>query len=221
MQAPTTLDGLAGNDFLQGLAGNDLLRDLTGNSAMDGGAGVDTLQVVGNAFLAGGIGNDRLEIGGVGAQVIAFNAGDGLDTVVGSGALDDTLSLGKVGFAALHFTRTGGDLTLSTGVGQGVVLQGWFAGQQTVSKLQMVIDQTSDYDPAAIDPLHHSKVVSFDFSALAAQFQQQGSTPDWALLPALSGALVTGSDTAAVGGDLAMIYAQTGRLPRPCPSNWA
>jgi Ca2+-binding RTX toxin-like protein len=212
-----TLDGQAGNDFLQGLGGNDVLRDLAGNSAMDGGVGADTLQGGGPAFLAGGLGNDRIETGAVGAQVIAFNAGDGLDTVVASGARNDTLSLGKVLFADLHFTRTVNDLTLSTAAGQGLVLKDWFAGQQTVGTLQMVIDQMADYDAASVDPLHNHKVVSFDFAALATQFEQQGATPDWALLPALAAAQVGGSDTTAIGGDLAMVYAHDGALAAAAP----
>jgi Ca2+-binding RTX toxin-like protein len=212
-----TLDGLGGNDLLQGLGGNDVLRNLTGRSAMEGGTGADTLQVGGNAFLAGGLGNDRLELGASGAQIVAYNAGEGLDTLVGSGARNDTLSLGKVLFADLHFTRTANDLSLSTAVGQGLVLKDWFVGQQTVSTLQMVIDGTSDYDPAATDVLHNSKVVSFDFAALAAQFTQQGATPGWAVLPALAGAQVEHSDTAAVGGQLATVYAHDGALAAAAP----
>jgi Ca2+-binding RTX toxin-like protein len=212
-----TLDGQAGNDFLQGLGGNDVLRDLTGKSAMDGGVGADTLQVGGVAFLAGGLGNDRLETGAVGAQVIAFNAGDGLDTVVASGARNDTLSLGKVLFADLHFTRTVNDLTLSTATGEGLVLKDWFAGQQTVGTLQMIIDQSADYDAASLDPMHNQKVVSFDFAALATQFELQGATPDWALLPELAAAQSGGSDTTAMGGDLAMVYAHDGALAGAAP----
>ena len=213
-----TLDGQGGNDLLQGLAGNDLLRDTAGNSAMDGGSGIDILRANGgNAFLAGGAGNDSIETGAANAQIIAFNAGDGLDTVVGSGPQNDILSLGKVSFADLHFTRAANDLTVSTGVGQGLVLKDWFAGQQTVATLQMVIDGTPDYDPAAADALHNSKVVAFDFAALAAQFTQQGAPSDWAAQPALAGALVSGSNTAAMGGDLAMIYAHDGALGAAAP----
>jgi Ca2+-binding RTX toxin-like protein len=207
-----TLDGLAGNDILGGLAGDDVLADLTGNNVLDGGAGADVLQAgAGNDFLAGGTGDDRIEAGAGGADIIAFNAGDGLDLVVGSAGQDDTLSLGKVSFAGLQFSRSGDDLALVTGAGEGVVLQDWFLGQQGVATLQMLVDGT-DYDATSTDVLHNSKVVQFDFAQLAGQFEQQGATVAWNLEPALRDAMVYAGDGAALGGDLAALYARDGSV---------
>jgi Ca2+-binding RTX toxin-like protein len=90
-----TLYGYAGNDILQGAAGLDRLDDTAGNNLFNGGADNDVLNGgSGNEFYIGGAGNDAI-VTGLGYDLIAFNRGDGQDTVAASAGRDNTLSLGR------------------------------------------------------------------------------------------------------------------------------
>ena len=80
----------------------------------------------------------------------------------------------------------------------------------SVDKLQIVIEGTSDYDNGSSDPLHNKKIETFNFDGLVAAFDaalvaNPGLT-SWALSNALLAQYLTGSDTAAIGGDLAYRY---------------
>ncbi|HYD80085.1 MAG TPA: calcium-binding protein, partial [Paucimonas sp.] len=208
-----TLAGFAGHDMIQGLAGADNCSGYGGNDLLHGGADADVLDGGdGNDLLIGGRGDDRL-VTGTGADIVAFNRGDGRDTIVAGAGRDDTITLGHgIRYADLEFARSGDDLLLLAGADDRITLANWYAGSQGTAILQLVIDGTADYDPAAADELHQQKVAQFDFGQLALQFDAARAADPalakWALLPALADAFSGGSDTAAIGGGLAYHYAQ-------------
>ncbi len=217
-----TLNGAAGTDVLQGGAGNDVLTDTSGRGVHDGGDGADALTGgTDRQFFAGGAGDDTFTPGG-GADVIAFNRGHGADSVnapttgTGLGERNDVISLAGVSYGELRFARDVNDLVLRLGgAGDSVRLKGWYAasGNQTVSQLQVIVDTTSDYDIASSDTLRNKRIARFDFAALVVAFNSAGSPNDWSIPPAaLRTAYSGGSDTDAVGGQLAYRYARDGNL---------
>lgn len=214
-----TLVGDGGNDILQGGAGDDILSDSAGNNLLDGGAGLDTLNAgAGQDFLVGGAGNDIITTG-TGRDVIAFNRGDGMDTVNASTTLDNTLSLGKgIRYADLLFKKNLNDLILVTGTNEQITFKDWYAStaNHSIANLQIVIEGTADYLPTSTNVINNRKVEVFNFDALVTAFDQarakKPSTTSWALAGSLSSYHISGSDTAAIGGDLAYQYARNGNL---------
>jgi hypothetical protein len=79
-----------------------------------------------------------------------------------------------------------------------------------VNKLQIVIEDTSDYVSGSSDPLHNKHIETFDFDGLVTAFDAaraaNPSLTTWALTNALAAQFLSGSDTAAIGGDLAYRY---------------
>ncbi|WP_313951981.1 calcium-binding protein, partial [Accumulibacter sp.] len=213
-----TLRGLGGIDILQGGDGNDTLNDVAGSNLLDGGLSNDTLSDgAGNSLLVGGAGNDAL-FSGNGNDVIAFNKGDGYDSVT-LGAGSKTLSLGgSLAYSDLRLRKSGNDLVLDTGARQGMAFKNWYVGtaNQTVLNLQIVAEAMADFDAGSADPLLNQKVQEFDFTGLAAAFDAaREATPgltSWALINGLSTFHLAASDTAALGGDLAYQYGQNGTL---------
>ncbi|MBI5660126.1 MAG: putative Ig domain-containing protein, partial [Nitrosomonadales bacterium] len=212
------LRGYAGNDIMQGGAGKDTLYDDTGNSLFDGGEEADNITGgTGNELFIGGAGNDTLATG-TGADTIAFNRGDGQDTVFASTGADNTLSLGGgIGYQNLAMSKSGNNLILATGNGDQITMRDWFAGtaNRSVANLQIVLDNTA-YNPASPDTLLDRQVHRFDFAALAQGFDQALATDPalnaWSLADSLLSAHLAGSDTEALGGDLAYQYNLNGGL---------
>ena len=130
------LYGNAGNNRLEGVAGNDTLDGGRGNDTLEGGAGDDSLVGGGgDDTLRGGEGTDRL-FGGDGNDLVfyqsdgVFDGGNGIDTLLITGALavtvdlsvraktftgfevldasDDTASVRLIGFANASTTMLGG-----------------------------------------------------------------------------------------------------------------
>ncbi|MFB9244128.1 putative Ig domain-containing protein [Massilia antarctica] len=217
--ANNVLNGDAGDDLLQGGAGLDTLTDTLGNNLLDGGAGNDTLTAgVGREMLIGGAGNDVI-LTGDGADIIAFNRGDGQDVVNASTGKDNTVSLGKgVLYADLLFKKTANDLVLVTGAAEQITFKDWYAApaNRSVANLQVVIEGGSDYDAASASKLNNKKVEQFNFDGLAGAFDAARTAnpalTSWALSSSLLSFYLSGSDTAALGGDLAYQYARTGNL---------
>ncbi|PJA57936.1 MAG: hypothetical protein CO164_05160, partial [Rhodocyclales bacterium CG_4_9_14_3_um_filter_68_10] len=204
------LEGGGGLDVLQGGEGTDVLRGAGFNAVLDGGAGNDTLWGgAGSELYVGGAGNDGINPFG-GADVIAFNRGDGRDFVYASTGEDNTLSLGRgIGYADLRLGKTGNHLVVETGAGESLTLRDWYAADanHSVLTLQMVAEAMADFDSGGIDPLRDHKVESFDFPGLAAAFDDaraaEPSLTSWALADALTRFHLAGSDDSALGGDLA------------------
>ncbi|WP_290429084.1 calcium-binding protein [Caenimonas aquaedulcis] len=224
--ANNTLNGLAGADVLQGGAGTDTLTDTAGNGAFDGGAGNDVLTAgAGNDLLAGGIGNDTYTLG-AGADIVAFDKGDGVDTIkaplsgAGLGELNDVLSLGKIRLADINFSRETNDLVLRvTGTTDAIRFTSWYAatGDQTFTKLQVMVDSTADYQPGSTDALYASRITVLDFKQLVAGYDAaRASNPalvNWSPQESLlHTARLTSSDSLAHGGNLAYRYAEDGAL---------
>lgn len=217
--ANNTLSGGGGNDILQGGDGVDTLTDTAGNNLFDGGAGNDVLGGgTGNDFFAGGAGNDTINTA-TGADLLAFNRGDGQDTVVASTGKDNTISLGRgILYADLQFVKNANDLVLLTGASEQVTLKNWYANtaNRSVAKLQVVIGGGSDYDAGSASAIRNRKVEQFNFDGLVGAFDQARTAnprlTSWSLSTALLDFHLGGSDSAAIGGDLAYQYATTGNL---------
>jgi Ca2+-binding RTX toxin-like protein len=214
-----SLNGAAGNDILQGAAGVDTLTDTLGNNVLDGGAGNDIITAgVGNDFVVGGTGNDTITTG-QGMDVIAFNRGDGMDIVNASTVKDNSLSLGKgIRYADLLFKKSANDLILVTGASEQITVKDWYANtaNHSIANLQIVIEGTSDYVAASTNKLNNKKIEQFNFDGLVTKFDQaRAATPSmtsWALSSSLLEFYLAGSDTAAIGGDMAYQYAKNGNL---------
>ena len=217
--AINTLNGGTGNDILQGGIGADILTDTAGNNLLDGGAGDDVLTGgTGKEFLVGGTGNDTITTS-TGADVIAFNRGDGQDVVNASTGNDNTVSLGNgILYADLLFKKSSNDLILVTGASEQITFKDWYlsTNNRNVANLQVVIEGGSDYDAASTNKLNNRKVEQFNFGGLAGAFDQaraaNPSLTSWALSSSLLSFYLSGSDTAALGGDLAYQYARDGNL---------
>jgi Ca2+-binding RTX toxin-like protein len=213
-----TLVGGGGADILEGGGGNDILSNTSGNTLLDGGAGNDTMTgAANNDLLIGGTGNDALTTG-QGADIIAFNKGDGVDTVAASTTTDNTLSIGGGAlYADLVFQKSGTDLILKVGATDQITFTGYYTGSnRSVNNLQVVIEGTSDYNSGSTNVINNKKVETFNFGGLVAAFDAalvaNPSLTSWSLTNALATQYLSGSDTAALGGDLAYQYARNGNL---------
>ncbi|MCC7114338.1 MAG: hypothetical protein IT520_08150 [Burkholderiales bacterium] len=207
-----------GNDLLQGGDGNDAVSDAAGSNLLDGGLGIDTITgSAGREVLIGGKGDDTINAGS-GVDLIAFNRGDGRDTLVAAAGTDDALSLGGgIRYADLGLRKIGNDLVLDAGTDQ-ITFKDWYAAaaNHRISTLQMVVDASTDYSAGSTDPLRNRRVAQFDFQRLAGDFDAAlAANPAlgrWTLGGALAGAWRSGSDSAALGGDLAYQYGRSGSL---------
>jgi VCBS repeat-containing protein len=217
--AANVLTGAAGTDILEGGGGADTLSDTIGNTLFNGGAGSDTMTGgAGNDLYIGGAGSDVINTGS-GADVIVFNRGDGKDTVNASTGADNTLSIGNgILYGDLLFKKSGNNLILLTGSNEQLTFVDWYAdaNNRSVGRLQVVIEGTSEYDAGSADSMHNKKVETFDFSGLVSAFDAaraaNPSLSNWALSGALASTLLGGSDTSAIGGDLAYRYARGATL---------
>jgi Ca2+-binding RTX toxin-like protein len=214
-----TLMGGAGDDILLGLGGNDTLYDTSGNALLDGGAGNDTLSGGAGAELyIGGRGNDTLNTG-AGNDILLFNRGDGQDTFTTSGTGNNTLSLGGgIGYEDLLFSKSGNNLVLTTGGEERITFTNWYAGSasRSIVTLQMIAEAMEGFDAGGTNPLLDQNVETFDFAGLANAFDAaRTANPGlsaWALTNALLDYHLSGSDSAAIGGDLAYQYGKSGTL---------
>ena len=214
-----SIDGGDGLDFLEGMAGNDALTDKAGNGYFNGGTGDDKLSGGASAeFFLGGKGDDAISTGG-GGDVIVFNRGDGYDKVTVGADARETLSLGGgIAYRDLKFSKSGNDLVLSTGNDEGMAFVNWYAGSanRNVLDLQVVAEAMAGFNAGSADALFSRKVQDFDFKGLVGAFDTaRASKPgltSWALTGALTQFHLTGSDSAALGGDLAYQYGKNGTL---------
>ncbi|HEX7382796.1 MAG TPA: calcium-binding protein [Burkholderiaceae bacterium] len=218
-----TLDGAAGSDVLLGRGGSDALQDTSGGNGFDGGAGDDALKGgSGSDVLAGAAGNDTLTPGG-GADVICLDRVDGADSVLapannaGAGERNDTVSIGQARLSELGLASEGTDLLVLAGTAAWLRLKGWYAAtaNQTVTRLQWIVDSSADYAPGSADVLRSGRVLVLDFGALVTAFDAaRSANPTLAIWTPgdaqLAAARVGSSDTSAWGGALAYAYAHDG-----------
>ena len=217
--------GSSCNDILQGAGGNDVLSDAGGRNLFNGGAGMDVLTgSVSSEMFVGGTGNDIITTG-TGADIIVFNRGDGMDVVNGGIGTDNTVSLGRgIAYADIALSKVNNDLVLevcpSTSSGQAgdqITFANWYdttANNKSVLDLQVMTDAMAGFDATSTDPLLNQAVQNFDFTAIANAFDQARGTSatfmHWSATNSLLAAHLSGSDTAALGGDLAHQYGTTG-----------
>jgi Ca2+-binding RTX toxin-like protein len=214
-----TLKSGAGSNFLFGDDGNDALSDQGGSGLLSGGAGADTLNGNGAAeFLIGGTGNDTINAG-AGADVMAFNAGDGQDTLTADATQDNTLSLGGgISYANLKLSKTGNDLVLETGGTDQITLKNWYAAtpSRSVLNLQVIAEAIAGFDASSSDLLLNKKIQNFDFQSLVNAYDTarvaNATLAHWSAMNTLLDAHLSGSDDAALGGDLAYQYGRNGSL---------
>jgi trimeric autotransporter adhesin len=206
-----------GADVIVAGTGNDTISTGNDGDFVDAGAGNDSIVTDNGAdFIAAGKGNDTINAG-QDQDVMAFNRGDGQDTILSQDNQQDTLSLGGgIRYADLSLSKAGNDLVLSMGQGDQVTIKDWYLGsnnaRKNINKLQMVTASAGgDYNASSTDRLVNKKVVAFDFGALVQRFDQaraaNPSLGNWSVAPSLSATYVQGSDTSAIGGDLSYRYA--------------
>jgi len=214
-----TLDGQGGMDFLEGMAGNDRLIDILGSNYLNGGSGNDQLGAgPGNDLLIGGSGNDEIS-GGAGRNIIAFNRGDGNDTISLDSNAMDVISLGNgIAHADLYFRRKDDDLLLDTGRGEGMTFKNFYAGAGDRKDLclQIVSDSILGYGPNSANPWLTKKVQGYDLGDLITAFDEaRATTPgitSWALIGALGQCQLFASNDSAYGGELAYCYGRNGTM---------
>ena len=214
-----------GDDVVHGGIGMNVVVAGTGNDAIDTGSDRDFIDAgsgndvvtadAGSDFIVGGAGSYTVDTG-VGQDLIAFNRGDGADTIVGAGVDRDTLSLGGgIRYADISLRKVGNDLVLDLALGDSISFTGWYtsSARRSVDALQMVV-ASADYSAASPERTKNRKIVTFDFANLANRFDQLlAATPgmtSWAVAAELDVYFKASSDTQAIGGDLASRYANTG-----------
>ena len=200
-----------------------MIGDRFGRNVFDGGGGNDALNGDDSAgFFIGGRGNDSLSLGR-GADVVAFNRGDGQDSVasIRETVANDTLSLGG-GIRAidLAFRKSGNDLQVETDANgtDRFTLRDWYAplDNRSFINLQIVNQALADFNAGAGDPLRDQRVERFDFAGLVGRFDaERATTPTlgrWEVINALAMFHLGGSDARAVGGDLSLQAGLQGSL---------
>jgi Ca2+-binding RTX toxin-like protein len=214
-----TLNGGAGTDILEGGAGIDTLTDNAGTALFNGGAGNDLITGGASAEIyLGGLGNDTYTTS-AGNDLILFNKGDGQDTLATGGTGSDTVSLGGgIVYSDLAFTKATNDLVLKVGASDQITFKDWYAAtpSKPVLNLQVVAEAMADFAAGGADPLRDQKVEAFNFAGLAGAFDTaraaNSGLTSWALTNALTSFQLAGSDSAALGGDLAYQYGKNGTL---------
>lgn len=214
-----TFIGGAGLAIMAGGDGNDTLQDLNGIAGILGGNGNDTIVTgVGDNFIVGGTGNDMITIGAT-HNVIAFNAGNGQDVINATPGAANTLSLGGgMAINNLYFAKNGNDLLLGNAGGDRVTFKDWYASSanHSFSMLQVIEAAAQEYNPQSADYTINKKVEEYDFGKMVMAFDQARTANPalsyWSLMNGKLDAHLRGSDTAALGGDLAFQYGMTGNV---------
>jgi len=215
-----TLNGGNGTDVLEAGSGATMLNNASnsGGGALIAGSGTDTL-LGGNGaqFFAAGAGTDTIALGN-GSSVVAYNTGDGNTTIYGNNS-GNTLSLGKgIAYANLSFSKSGNNLILNTGGSGSITFANWYGGtsSQDFVNLQVLEQSAATYSPTSTNPLYNQGVEEFSFMQLVSQFNTalaaQPTLTSWNLMNSMLSAHLSGSNTAALGGDLAYYDGMNGNL---------
>jgi len=228
------IDGGSGSNVLVGGSGaDDVSADGsysdTVNDLLDGGAGNDYVYgSLANDLLIGGKGDDYIE-GDDGNDVMLFNRGDGNDMYRTDSSYNevplaqrtDTVSLGGgIGYADLSFSRDAGNLILNVGNGEAITFSNWFNSSwqdnKAISTLQVIVEATAGFNSQSTDPLLNKRIQQFDFVGLANQFEADlaadPTITSWQIAPHLTAFSLGGSDTDAIGGNMAYQYGTNGNL---------
>jgi Ca2+-binding RTX toxin-like protein len=219
--------GLLGNALFDGGAGNDYLSSryigqatLVGNDVIVGGKGNDIIYASRDQD---GIPGEDSELpyyaGMTGNDVILFNVGDGQDTLYAGDGPKLTLSLGKLtSYDQLSLTKSGNDLVLNVGASDKITLADWYANNsevntKSIANLQVVAESLTGFSTQSSNTLRNNKIENFNFANVVAAFDAAGSISNWQLTETrLMSHLKTGSNTEAIGGDIAYQYGRNGNL---------
>jgi len=214
-----TLTGGSGTNVLEAGFGNSTLKDIGGANALIAGSGNDTL--IGGtkaSFIAGGAGSDAITLG-AGTAVVAFNTGDGAATITHGTGRSNVLSLGGgIDYSNLAFSKSGNNLILNTGGTNSITFVNWYAGvaNQNFVTLQVLEQAANTYNPNSTNALYNSAVEEFNFTQLVNDFNAAlAATPsltNWSLMNTLLNDHLSGSNTTALGGDLAYYDGLNGNL---------
>jgi len=214
-----TLTGGSGVDVLQGGVGADRLVDQKGPGVLLAGGAHTALVGSGSADFFAAASQGTTVITGAYDNVIAFNEGDGAMTVQARSGAHNTLSLGGgISEAALTFSKCGQDLVLQAGGTDMITFKGWYAHapNPAVVTLQIIEQASTSYNPKSANPLVNRSIETFNFQQLVTQFNAARAADraltHWSLMNGLLDAHLAGSDTAALGGDLAYVYGSQGHL---------
>jgi Ca2+-binding RTX toxin-like protein len=201
-----------GTNLIVGNAAADTLIGGTGIAVLEAGIGATTIiasaaaVMMGNksadtitagagpVFIDAGAGADVINLGGANS-VIAFNKGDGSDTIVAGAAMGNVLSLGGgIVESNLAFAKSGSNLVLTLGGSDKIVLQNWYAAGAV-------------HDVSTLQVIEQAGIETFDFTQLVAMFDQARTQnpglASWKLASGLVTAHTDSSDTMAWGGNLA------------------
>ena len=207
------LYGDGGNDILLGGDGNDDIEDWQGNNYFDAGTGDDYVYADGapnftdggSNFVTGGTGNDWIDSYAAN-NVIAFNVGDGNDTIYAAGSL--TISLGaNLDIGTLTRSEmpsngaTGFDFLLTTGPGDSILLTRYAEADSQA------------WPQITLQTIGAGAINRYDLTAIINDFQLQAvQNPSLSLsLNAVLPSHVIGTSTTdAIGGELAYQYAIAG-----------
>jgi hypothetical protein len=108
---------------------------------------------------------------------------------------------------------------LDAGAGDQITLRNWYqagANNKSVVNLQMVTDAMTGFNAASPDRLVNKRVTNFSFAGIVGRFDAalvaNPALTSFAVSSALSDFYLSGSDAAAIGGDLAYDYGHRNAL---------
>jgi Ca2+-binding RTX toxin-like protein len=205
------LDGGDGADYVESGAGNDILRggagddDLEGwpgegHKLLEGGEGDDYLYYEWRSIAIGGPGDDWIDVYGFNG-IVAFNPGDGADTIGVNQSF--TLSIGGgVAAADLSLSEDGADIVVSV-------------GDQDSVRLKNEGDGGPGSWPAMILQLFGSAHVYYLGGVINEFYSARAADPslaEFGLGEVLPRYLIVSSETGALGGVIAHQYATRGTI---------
>ena len=119
----------------------------------------------------------------------------------------------------LFLSKSGNSLVLQTGNSDDITFKDWYSNtaNRSVFNLQIVVEAMSDFASGGSDPLRDNKIERFDFNQIVQKFDQareasSSNANHWSIMNTLLNAHLAGSDTEAIGGDLAYRYGLNGNL---------
>lgn len=183
----------------------------SGHDAIYAGVGKDNIAAGdGNDFIAGGKGEDTINTGN-GKNIVAFNRGDGRDTLFTSAGAFNTLSLGGgITLNDLSLQHVGKDLVVGLGRSDSLTLRDWYAGNanRNLVNLQIIHEATANR-------MTTLQADQFDFRNIVTQFDSATASramgSSWSLMKARLDTHLSpdlgANNKAALGGDLAFDYA--------------
>ena len=119
-------------------------------------------------------------------------------------------------YVSLSLRKNADDLLLDIGAVDRVTFKDWYAGAGNpgVLNLQIVAEAMAAFNASSSDPMLNRKVQRFDFAGMVSAFDAaRAATPTlgaWNLANAFAQWRLGGSDSEAIGGDLANQYGRSG-----------